>query len=455
MRRSLALGSNTVVFAAVVVGIVVVLNLVSSAHYKRLDMTSAGVYTLSPQSEKALAALGEEMTIYAFVRPENRRAFLDLLEQYAYESGKVTVEAVDPDKKPGLARRLKVRNYGTIVVETASGRRETTEELSEEAVTNAILRAGATDAKKVYVLTGHGERALDDDNPLGWSAAKEALEAAAYEVETLDWFATGGIPEDADLLIIPGPKNDLREEEIERLRERLEAGGAALIMLDPGRLDNIEKFLAGYGFLLHDDMVLDPLSQRIGFDPLVATVTKYEGHPVVEGFRAATFFPVARSMDIKSGPSREVKAIGRTGVSSWGETDADSIERGKPEYKEGEDLPGPRILAASAEWETGPPKEERKIGETVKKARLVVTGDSDFASNSTLGFSGNKDLFLNIVGWLLEQEERVSIRPKTKGFNPIMFTSGELKLIFWTAVVAVPALVIAAGVGVRIIRRRA
>ncbi|MGK7345776.1 MAG: GldG family protein [Candidatus Nitrospinota bacterium M3_3B_026] len=455
MRRRLALGSNTVVFAAVVVGIVVVLNFVSAEHYKKFDMTSAEVYTLSPQSKKALAALEEDMTIYAFVRPENRRAFLDLLDQYAYGSGRVTLEAVDPDKRPGLARRLKVQNYGTIVVETASGRRETTEELSEEAVTNAIINASTADVKKIYVLTGHEERPLDDENPLGWSAAREALEAAAYEVESLDWFSTGGIPEDADLLIIPGPKSDFRKEEIDQLRERLEAGGATFITLDPGRLENIEKLLAGYGFLLHDDMVLDPLSQRLGFDPLVATVTKYESHPVVEGFRAATFFPVARSMDLKSNPSRDVKAIGRTGVQSWGETDVDSIEQGSPEYREGDDLPGPRVIAASAEWETGPPKEERKIGEKVKKARFVVVGDSDFAANSTLGFSGNKDLFLNIAGWLLEQEERVSIRPKTRGFNPIMFTSGELKLIFWVTVVAVPALVVAAGVAVRIIRRRA
>jgi len=156
----------------------------------------------------------------------------------------------------------------------------------------------------------------------------------------------------------------------------------------------------------------------------------------------------------KTGAER-IEPIAKTDTRSWGETDTSSIEKGQPTYEKGADLPGPLTVAAAAEWEAGPPSEQRKIGEKAPKTRLVVVGDSDFASNSTLGFSGNKDLFMNMAGWLMEDENRVSIRPKTRGFNPIMFTSAQLKTVFWTTVVGIPAMILIFGVVVRYVRRRA
>ena len=457
MRRKIALGSNAAMFTVLVLGIVVVVNLVLFNHHKRFDMTEKGAHTLSPQTEKTLGSLKESVSIYAFVDSGHRQAASDLLELYDYESDKLSVNIIDPDKKPALARKYDIKTYNTYVVETASGRKEVIDELTEEKLTNAIIKATTSKVERVYVLEGHGERSLDDDQPLGWSGAKKALESAGYKVETLNWFTTGGIPEDAGLLIIPGPRNDFQPEEIERLRERLDNGGSTMVTLDPGALPNLEGLLARYGFVLRDDMILDPLSQQLGFDPLVATVAKYEDHPVVKGFRAATFFPVARSVELKKAGDGKIepKAIGKTAPQSWSETDMSSIEKGSPTFDDKTDVPGPRIIAASAQWEAGPPPEKRKIGEKAARTRLIVAGDSDFASNSTLGFSGNKDLYMNMVAWLLEQENMVSIRPKTSGFNPIIFTKSQLLTMFWVAVVAVPAVVAIFGVIVVIVRRRA
>ena len=43
---------------------------------------------------------------------------------------------------------------------------------------------------------------------------------------------------------------------------------------------------------------------------------------------------------------------------------------------------------------------------------MVVIGDSDFAANSVLGVQGNRDLFLNTVNWLAQQENLIAIRPR-------------------------------------------
>ena len=40
-------------------------------------------------------------------------------------------------------------------------------------------------------------------------------------------------------------------------------------------------------------------------------------------------------------------------------------------------------------------------------------GDSDFAANSApAALPGNRDLFMNTLGWLSQQENLISIRPK-------------------------------------------
>ena len=41
-----------------------------------------------------------------------------------------------------------------------------------------------------------------------------------------------------------------------------------------------------------------------------------------------------------------------------------------------------------------------------------MIGDSDFAANGTLGVPGNRDLFMNTIGWLSQQDNLISIRPK-------------------------------------------
>jgi len=448
-------GFGMVVYAALVLSILVVVNAISFSHYSLFDLTGEKVYTLSGQSGKVARSLKENVTIYAFDKPmrfEQIKAFLD---RYVYASKKIRYEIIDPDKKPAMAKKFKVIDYGSFVVQTASGRVESTKKMSEEEITNTILKATTARQKKIYVLQGHEERDIANLKPLGWSGAKKELESAMYVVEPLNWFSSGKIPDDCDLLIIPGPRNDFQEGEIKRLGDYMDKGGNIMFTLDPSALPNIERLLGEYGFIFYDDIILDPLSQQMGFDPMVATVSSYEDHPITKDFKTATFYPVARSLKLKSQNNKkaELRPIGRTTKLSWSETDLKSIEDNAPVYSKADDIPGPRTISASAKWDVGPSRQERKIGEKNRQGRMIVTGDSDFASNSTVALLGNRDMFLNMVAWLLDEDARISIRPKTRGFNPIFFTSGQLMFIFWSVVVAMPLIAAMAGVIV-IIRRR-
>ena len=448
--RALSLAGYTLV-VLLIIGLA---NLISYHQYTRVDLTVEGKHTLSPQTKKILAALDRKVTLLAFVQPSQNRDVADFFELYAYNSDKVTYEIIDPVKSPGKAKKYNVISYNTFVVEVEPERREVAQNLEERELTGAIIKALTEKQKKIYALTGHGERGLEDQKPIGWAGAKAGILSDLYEVETLNWFDTGKIPDDTDLLIIPGPKDDFQDVEIDRLREYLADGGKLMIALDPGKRPKLEGLVKDFGVLFADDMILDPLSQRLGFEPLVATVSSYEKGPITRDLATVSFLTVARSLTHagENKASAQALPIGATAQQSWGETDMDSIEKGNPTFSESDDLPGPLTVAMTSEWKAGPGRGERRIGEEQNKGRMVVVGDSDFASNAMLGMAANRDLFLNMISWLLESEARIAVRAKAPEFNPIMFTDEQINRIFWGSVVMIPVMV--AGVGFFVLFRR-
>jgi len=73
-------------------------------------------------------------------------------------------------------------------------------------------------------------------------------------------------------------------------------------------------------------------------------------------------------------------------------------------------------------------------------------GDSDFAANNALGIPGNRDLFLNVVGWLSQQENLISIRPKEPDDRRITLTATEQSNIMWFSLVLLPGAIFGSGV---------
>jgi ABC-type uncharacterized transport system involved in gliding motility auxiliary subunit len=75
-----------------------------------------------------------------------------------------------------------------------------------------------------------------------------------------------------------------------------------------------------------------------------------------------------------------------------------------------------------------------------------VFGDSDFASNAALSIQGNRDLFMNTIGWLSQQENLISIRPKEPDDRRLTMTAAQQTNIVWLALLVIPALIFGSGV---------
>ena len=77
---------------------------------------------------------------------------------------------------------------------------------------------------------------------------------------------------------------------------------------------------------------------------------------------------------------------------------------------------------------------------------MAVFGDSDFAANAGLGIQGNRDLFMNTVGWLSQQENLISIRPKEADDRRITMTAAQQVNITWMALLIIPGFIFATGI---------
>ena len=129
------------------------------------------------------------------------------------------------------------------------------------------------------------------------------------------------------------------------------------------------------------------------------------------------------------------------------------------------DLPGPIIIAAAvsapapqpstvtsdvestgADAEEPPESEADEDDGPVPETRVAVIGDSDFAANFGLGIQGNRDLFLNTINWLAQQENLIAIRPREPDDRRVTLTADQQRNVLWIALLIIPGGVGALGV---------
>ena len=232
-------------------------------------------------------------------------------------------------------------------------------------------------------------------------------------------------------------------------------------MATPFSAEGLRTYLEKYGILLDDDVVieLNPLGQLFGVGPLVPIVSQYDQHPITKDLAGVmTLFPLTRSVEAVKSPPKgtAIQPLAKTSAQSWGETDKSVFTKGEAKPDPGEKR-GPLAVALVATVDVESKPETKPEGPDPKKpvkARIVVVGTADFASNQFLGAQGNKDFFLNVVSWLAEEEDLLSVRPKDTKQNPIVLTSAQSNLVLWLPLAILPGAVVICGMMVMARRRR-
>jgi len=458
--RQARFGTLAAASVLVVLGILIAINYLSTKYNKRWDLTAARQFSLSDQSKKVLQDLKEPVRIRVFARSEDFQRFRDRLDEYTYNSKQVTTEYIDPEKRPGIAQQYGVTALGTVVFDY-KGRTEKVTSEAEQELTNGLIKVVQGRQPKVYFTQGHGEKDTASADRAGFNGIGGALTSDNFVVDKIVLAQVTEVPADADVLVIAGPKTDFLGPELDLLKAYLARGGKLMVMLDPvlkpdaPQPTGLQSLLKDWGVDAGNDVVLDVsgMGRLIGTDESVPVAASYPAHPITQDFNLLTAYPLARSMSpIEGGANgRNAQKLIETGPRSWAETDLKSLSGGQPAKMDDTDKKGPVSLgvAVSGPATNAPaPKEPPKPGETPKQveARIVAVGDADFASNAALGVQGNRDLFLNAVNWLAQQENLISIRAKDPEDRRITLTADQERRIFYLAVLIVPGLILLAGV---------
>jgi ABC-type uncharacterized transport system involved in gliding motility auxiliary subunit len=80
-------------------------------------------------------------------------------------------------------------------------------------------------------------------------------------------------------------------------------------------------------------------------------------------------------------------------------------------------------------------------------SRVVVVGDSDFIANELAAAPVlNADLFLNMVNWVAQDEDLISIRPREPEERAVLMTEQQRRNVFFLSLFIIPGIVIITGV---------
>ena len=445
----------------IVLGILIAVNYLSTRQNKRWDLTANRQYTLSEQTVKLLKGLDSPAKFLVFDREDQFDRFRARLNEYAYQSSKVSVDYIDPDKKPVEAKQYNVETYGTVVV-NYKGRTERVTSDNEQDLTNGLIKVINPQQHKVYFLAGHGEKDTASSDRGGYSTIADALKKDNFQVDKLILAQTNEIPMDASEIVIAGPRTDLLDQEVTLIREYLNKGGKALVMLDPpdnlkqpAAMPNITGLLKDWGVTATNSVVVD-VSGRTQVATVPVAGPPYPSHPITDRFQLITMFPLARAMTpITENTTKPAQSFIQTAQRSWAETNLGSLETPNalsPETDKG-DIAGPVSIAVAVSMPAPNAPDAKPASNTDNKSaeekkpetRLAAFGDSDFAANAYLGIEGNRDLFMNTVNWLAQQENLIAIRPKEASDRRITMTAVQANTVAWMSIIVIPALVFLTG----------
>ncbi|MBK8781787.1 MAG: GldG family protein [Anaerolineales bacterium] len=441
--RQARYGSNSLILALAVLGIIFVVNYIVFNNPKSWDLTEDKSNTLADETLQILATLPEKVTATAFYTASLDSSSADeiLLKFKTNSNGKFDYSFVDPDTNPAAAREAGITGDGKILLQMGETK-EIASFVSEEELARTMIRLISPEPRAVYFLQGHGEPSIETGGELSYSIAKSTMETKNYTVGTLNLLTDKTIPEDALAIIIAGPTKPLGTREVNLLKTYVDGGGSLIVMEDPRFFTEFgeapdplaEYLVTEWGISLNEDLIID--YSGVTQNALDAASLQYNTHPITQNLNQQyiVILPQARSISITTVSENVVATpLLNTSENSWGET-SELVADQNPEFDETTDLPGPLTMAAAGENNT-------------TSGRVVVVGNSLFATDQIFDAYGNGNLFINSVDWAAEQEDLLSIPARettTRAFLPP--TQGRFLFLIIMVVFVIPGMVVFAGV---------
>lgn len=458
-------------------------NYFGAKYWKQWDWTASHFYSLSDKTKSVLGALTAEVRVVSFLS-ERQQAEVDsmlrevrtLLDAYHTAAPqRINVDLVDVGRDPLRAQKLlkefsidPMRDSIDVIVVSSGSRTKLlrVDDLvemenapgmgqppvikalkAEDALTSALLTVTRQRRPRVVFATGHAERGVRDQRQDGLAEFTRTLEGQDIEVTEWKAFGATSVPAETDLLIIAGPQVAWLPPEVAAVRSYLEQGGRLILLLEPTlargaaamSATGFESLLREWGITTHDDIVIDGARATPFLGPETFASELLALHPATNQLGGRqVLFSLARSLATASPPAEvTVNVLAETSAEAWGETNLAQLDAVKSDPS---DPHGPLALLLGAERK---PKQS-----TGRPARLFCAGDADLASNLAFPSGSNRDLLLNAVAWLLDEQQALGIPPKDRALTKLFVTEAQGRSLLLGLVGGLPALTIAIGAAV-------
>ncbi len=424
-----------------------------SNHYTyQLDLTANKRHSLSSSSIELLQLLNNPVMVHAYTTDEvTQKAITEIIARYQQIKPDFDLLLLNPDIDLAQAQQDGiVMNKPFAFVIYYNDKAEHIDSLSEQAISNALLRLNRREDQQVIFLSGHGEREIKATDSRAYASLFSQLSDMGFQLQQINLLQQA-LPDNTKLIVIAAPAHAYHEGELDIINKFISRGGNLLWLSDPvsdagqNNYFGLDKLASSLGLQFHNGVIIDnnpDLRKTLNIQhPAIIPVTGYSPHIINNTIRYNTLFPMAHGISPLSNTQSinhwQAVSLFTSSAKSWTETGGISSEM-TFNSNDG-DVAGP-ITIAVALTRKAPAEQNQQ-----SQQRIVVIGDSDFLSDAYIGAGANLNLGLNIFNWLIGDDDFISIESRTSPDTRLELSDSELAIIGFGFFLIMPLLLLIAG----------
>ena len=461
---------TVVLFAIIISAYIGIMYAINKFTLPDFDFTKDKIYSITQATKDKLQNLEVDVTIY----PYNMQQYVDdLAHKYTNVNKHIKVEELENlTSKLDWQNNYEVTDADSFIVIEAQGKEKilfssdlytydysTYEEIdiTEEAITNAILDVTTNVKPKICFIEGHnlyGEEYFQYIEGL--------LITETNEVEFVNLLVNGKIPDDCKLLVITALKEDITEKERDLILNYIDNGGELLILADPNanniKTPNFNKVLDKYGVSIADGMVFEGDSSKMMAGApnfIISTINK--SSEIVKNINMDLNVCLINSSKLNIASSEELEKKDVTSeilatLSDKAFYRSDLTINSLNKTSKDEDASEAPVAAMFT----------KENGE--KTSKMVIFANTTFATNLTVQYSvgyyryaldmcNNQDILLNTVSYLTEREDNITIRKDKEDVSTYDVNDTQMSIVLGI-IFAIPSFIVVIGVTIWALRRR-
>ncbi len=330
-----------------------------------------------------------------------------------------------------------------------------------EAEICAVFQKMVSTPPKVAFIVGDGQREINKPGDRDFSSFttnhefRYALINQGFDVTQVDISKGGVIDDDINIVVLSDMKQPMTQMGLETLDKYIARGGNMLISTDVNRSATMQPILSRFGVEAESDVIVQPLGDF--YPDLLLAKASEESKELAKGFmrmiksggRVAMPGAVALT-DVDSSIYQKVAILQTNSKGAWIERESKDMKNDKV------------ILNVNANEQEEVYTSAFAVSRDIdgKEQRVMIFGDTDWMSNAELSISrvgyrsANFNMIVESFRWLSNGEFPIEIERPDCTDNKLTAIVKDISIINTLFLYIIPALMIACGVTLWLIRRR-